>query len=348
MDTPGSEMLKAPSLTRRQCLTGMLAGTAGLALMGAASPLRAAGAATVRVGVLPFGTVNWELAAMAGGGFARGAGIDLQIMEVASPTAGQIALQSNAVDVIASDWIWVARQRSSGQDLSFVPYSSAVGSIVVPKGSAVQGIADLAGKRIGIAGGPLDKGWLLLRAQAGRAHGLDLMTAAEPVFGAPPLLSQQLEAGRLDAVLTYWHYAARLAAKGHRELIGVAELAGKLGLEADVPMLGYVFRTAWAKENPAAIEGFIQASRDAKALLRDKDEAWGEIEPLMKADDQATFEALRAGFRAGIPERWTERERKEAEKLFAILAELGGRDLVGSATSVPEGTFWPVDWDNRA
>lgn len=336
-------MPTAMSLTRRRLLTGMALGAAGLAILGPRPSLAAANPA-VRIGALPFGTVNWELATMQGRGLAEKAGIDLKIMEVASPTAGQIALQSGAVDVIASDWIWVARQRASGQDLTFVPYSSAVGSIVVPKGSPVQDVAGLAGKRIGVAGGPLDKGWLLLRAHAEKAHGLDLMSAAEPVFAAPPLLSQQMEAGRLDAVLTYWHYAARLTAKGHRELIGVAELAAKLGLEADVPMLGYVFHEKWAKHNPAAIDGFVRASQEAKSLLRDSDEAWAEIEPLVKAGDRETFEALRAGFRAGIPARWSDRERREAAKLFAILSEVGGTDLVGAATAVPEGTFWPVDW----
>ena len=61
----------------------------------------------------------------------------------------------------------------------------------------------------------------------------------------------------------------------------------------------------------------------------------------MKVKDQATFEALRDHYRAGIPQRWGEAERADAATLFALLAARGGKKLVGAATEVPEGTFWP-------
>ena len=39
--------------------------------------------------------------------------------------------------------------------------------------------------------------------------------------------------------------------------------------------------------------------------------------------------ALRQGFRSGIPERWGDTERADAEKLFAILRRLGRVDRAG-------------------
>jgi NitT/TauT family transport system substrate-binding protein len=44
----------------------------------------------------------------------------------------------------------------------------------------------LKGKKMGIAGGPLDKSWLLLVAYALDMDQIDLKTAITPVFGAPP------------------------------------------------------------------------------------------------------------------------------------------------------------------
>lgn len=56
-----------------------------------------------------------------------------------------------------ADWIWVARQRAAGKPYVFLPYSRAVGGVVVPSGSNAETLADLSGQKIGIAGGPLDK-----------------------------------------------------------------------------------------------------------------------------------------------------------------------------------------------
>ncbi len=44
---------------------------------------------------------------------------------------------------------------------------------MTPKGSPIHSLADLAGRSIGVAGGPLDKSWLMAQAAA-RKEGRDL------------------------------------------------------------------------------------------------------------------------------------------------------------------------------
>src|SRR3546814_1287939 len=90
---------------------------------------------------------------------------------------------------------------------------------MVPPDSPIRDLADIKGKKIGVVGGPLDKSWLLLRGLTQRRHGFDPAVASEPVFGAPPLLTQKVETGEIDAVLNYWHYSARLEAKGFRRIV---------------------------------------------------------------------------------------------------------------------------------
>ena len=296
---------------------------------------------TIKVGLLKFGTVAWEIDTIRRHGLDRRHGIVVTPVEFASNEAAKVALQAGAVDLIVTDWPWVARQRGEGAAFSFIPYSKAVGAVVVQRDSAVKGLGDLKGKRIGVAGGPLDKSWLLLRALARKETGLDPAEVSEPVFGAPPLLNEELARGRIDAVLTYWHYAARLEAAGARPLLTVTDMVRRLGVGSDVPMLGYAFREDWAASRAAELDGFVAASQEAKALLANSPEEWIRLAPQIGSDDPAVLAVLRAGFRAGVPERWSGAERQAAADLYAILVDLGGEKLVGRAKALDLKTFWP-------
>ncbi len=68
----------------------------------------------VRVGVLKFGTVAWELEVIKHHGLDRKAGFELEVVPFASTLATKVALQAGALDVIVSDWFWVSRQRAAG------------------------------------------------------------------------------------------------------------------------------------------------------------------------------------------------------------------------------------------
>jgi NitT/TauT family transport system substrate-binding protein len=267
-------------------------------------------------------------------------GFTLEVQGFGSGEATNVALQGEAVDAIVDDYLWVSRQRSDGQLLTFVPFSSTVGALMVPPDSDITSLADLKGRKLGVAGGPLDKSWLLLQALAAKRHGMDLAAEVEPVYGAPPLLNEKVQDGELDAVLNYWHFAARLDAKGFRQLVGIEEAIGELGAASVPPQLGYVFYQSFADANPQLIAAFAQASRAAKKLLKD-DAEWERIRPLTKAEDDATFEALKRRYRAGIIEHWGEAERADAAELYGVLAGLGGAKLVGGASELAPGTFWP-------
>lgn len=311
-------------------------------------PAGAADRPVVRVGVLKFGTVTWELDTVRANRFDDEAGITLQLVELAGNAATQVALQAEAVDVIVSDWLWASRMRAAGTALSFIPYSTAVGALVVPNGSPIRTVGDLKGKRVGVAGSPLDKSWLLLKAAARDRHGLALERDAQAFFAAPPLLNRKLADGEFDAVLTFWPFAARLEAEGMRVVASVADLLAALGLSAEVPALGYVFREEWAVKNPAALAGFQRATARAKTLLAESDSAWDRLTPLMQAENETVRLRLRDRYREGIPRRWGAEEQAAAARLYTLLAGLGGRDLVGDSPVIAEGVFWPGPAPNPA
>ena len=211
---------------------------------------------------------------------------------------------------------------------------------MVPPNSPIKTLTDLKGKKLGVAGGPLDKSWLLIVAYALRTANLDLRTDTTQVFGAPPLLAEKAKQGEVDAVLNFWPYAARLEASGFTQLIGIEDVVSELGAKGEVAMVGYVFSEAWAKQHLTAVEGFLRAAAKADELLATSNEAWDAIRPLMRAEDDATFNALRRRYREGIPERSTTENESDAKVLYQFLREFGGEKLVGPGAELAPGTFW--------
>ena len=306
------------------------------------APGWAADVAKVRVGVLKFGTVNWELKAMKRAGLDKENGVEVEIVPFAGGDATKIALQGGEVDVIVSDWLWVSRQRAEEQMLTFAPYSSSVGAIMVAGDSALTSLADLKGIKIGVAGGPLDKSWLMLQGMAKQEHGFDLAAENDVVFGAPPLLAEKTRSGELDAMLNFWHYCARLEADGFKRMVSVSDAAAAMGAKGAVSAIGYVFSDDWADANPDAALGFIKASRATKALMNESDDEWTSMQAdgIIK-DKGAALTALRDRFREGIPARDIADEIADAGALYKVLAELGGKKLVGKSPEMVEGTYWP-------
>lgn len=294
----------------------------------------------IRVGVLQFGTVNWELDVLKHHKLGEKYGVEVKVIPLASKNAASVTLLGEAVDVIVTDWIWVSRMRADGKAYTFFPYSMTVGALYVRPDSGIDSLAKLQGKKLGVAGGPVDKSWLLLRAYAQAKLGLRLADIVEPTFAAPPLLNHLMLKGDIGAVLNFWNYGAELEAAGMRPLIKVTDLIRGLGIEAEVPLLGWVFDEKWAEGHGAAVVNFLRASYAAKRLLAQSDSEWERLRPLTKAKDDRTLYALRDAYRAGIPRRFSAVEIEAAEAVFAILVREGGEELAGKNAVLNKGTFW--------
>jgi len=317
--------------SRRACLVG--AATALCSRTGGGATL-----ATVRLGILQFGTIQWLADVIRRHGFDSGHAIALETLTLANTDAGRVALMAGAADIVVADWFFVATQRAAGVGLGFVPFSAATGAIMAPSASPLRSLADVKKVRLGVAGGPLDKSWLLVQAAARRTAGVDLTNV---VYGAPPLLGAKLEQGELDAVLTFWNFAAGLEAVGFRQVLSVADCARALGLPGNLVLVGFVFHTGWADANRAAVEGFLAGATEAETLLaRDSDE-WQRLRPLMGAPDDTLFAALRRRFIEGIAEpAETPEQRQAAERLFDIVLRTGGLRATGGLARLPDGVFW--------
>jgi len=318
-----------------KCLSLMVLTAFALAATGVAR----CNAETIRIAAQKTGTFAWELAVIRAHGLDRQSNLSIEAVELASPEAGKIALRSGNADIIISDWLWVSRERSLGAGLTFYPYSSAVGAVMVAGASTLNSLADLRGRTLAVAGGPIDKSWLLLRA-ALKQDGIDLKAEANIVYGAPPLLTAKALSGETDATLNYWNFCAALEARGFRRLAGIADILPKLGASGDTAMIGYVFDEAWANAHQELVGRFIATTRRAKEMLASSDQEWESIKSLTGATDTATLRAYRDRYREGIVRRPVAADEADAKALYRVLAAIGGRDLVGSAAELEPGTFY--------
>jgi NitT/TauT family transport system substrate-binding protein len=307
-------------------------------LVAEVAPTRAC-AETLRIGLQTTGTFAWQLDVIRRHGLADNAGLDLKISPFASPDAGKLALNSGSVDLAVVDWLWVARARALGAKLLFYPYSSAVGAIMVKNDSPLRGITDLKGHVLGVAGGPLDKSWLIVQAAATR-RGIDLKRDATLAYGAPPLISQKLQQGETDASLNFWNFCASLEMQGYRRIFEVRDAEAALGLTEPVALIGYAFSEQFATEHRGAIDRFLAAAQKADDIMLQSDQEWDALRPLMHAGDDKTFAAYRDRTRQGMPRRSIAAEEADARVLFKALASAGGTELVGPSPELDPGLYY--------
>jgi NitT/TauT family transport system substrate-binding protein len=300
---------------------------------------RAVAAEVVRVVAQKTGTFAWELNVARTHGLDKAAQLTIDTLELASPEAGKVALRGGSADIVVSDWTWVSRERALGARLTFSPYSTALGAIMVSPTSAIRSLADLRGKALAVAGGPIDKSWLFLRA-AMIQDGVDLQKQAKIVYGAPTLLAEKTANGEFEATLNYWNICVGLEVRGLRRLAEVTDLLPKLSVEGQPAMIGYVFDEQWAAQHRDTLARFLDVSRKAKEILATSDAEWERIAPLVGTTDPATLRLYRERYREGIPRRPVEQDESDARALYGVLAELGGPALVGPAKELSPGTFY--------
>ncbi len=312
-------------------------------ILSAAFVSRAQAADKLRLGIQATGSFGWELAVARAYGLDKAADLDLETTELATTEAGKIALIGGGADIILSDWLWAARERGLGNKLLFYPHSTALGAVMAKDAAAVRKPADFVGKKLGVAGGPLDKSWLMLQAWA-QLQGVDLKTQSTLVFAAPPLLAEKFAQGELDAVLEFWTFCARLEASGFARAVDMAEVERDLGAKGPVIVTGYVFSDSFAEKNAPALARFFDMMAKAKKLLAEDDSAFAKVAPKIAAatgaSDEAALALVRRYYRQGIPTRPLAADEADAATIYAILARVGGEKLVGSARALDPGVFY--------
>lgn len=295
----------------------------------------------IKVGVLKYGTLNWELDLAETQNFPAQYGFKLTRVALGSPQALSVALQGGAVDMIIGDWLWAARQYEEDRLYHFYPYSTAAGELVIQGNSNAESIADLKGKTIGFAGGKGNKNWILYNAYAKQHFDLDLATQTNAKFAAPPMLNQLMLRGEMDAVVNFWHYAAELKTHDMRTLLTMDKVLGSWQISADVPVIGWLFKQEWAGQNRELVNAFFAMSFHTRALMNKDDSVWQRIPSFVDKYSVDARPVLMSDYRQGIPVRFDDTIRNDLQTLFKILkANEGTTQITGNLQSLPESLFW--------
>lgn len=140
---------------------------------------------------------------------------DLRLLETASATASLAALADNQADGAALTLDEVLRARANGIALNIVlVFDISAGADMLLARPEIQGLADLAGKRIGVEQSAL--GALMLHKILAAAGLSKSAITPVPVNADGHLNTWRRE--RLDALITYEPTASRLLAEGARKL----------------------------------------------------------------------------------------------------------------------------------
>ena len=177
----------------------------------------------------------------------------------------------------------------------------------------------------------------------GLQQGIDLNQSVEKIYGAPPLLEQQLKSHRIDALLTYWQFAARLEADGYQPLLNGEQIIQQLGIKEEVPSLGYVFKQSWGEQHRSALQQFLKRGQAARDQLCSNDQAWEKIVHLTETDNRNSQQQIRSRYCQGRIKQWQDANQKAAGQIYDLLRQLSANKLTGKAQQIEAGSFWSGD-----
>lgn len=292
----------------------------------------------IKVGVLQYGTINWELSHIKSQQLDKQNGFQLIVIPMANKNAAAIALQSNAVDIIMSDVFWVARQRHLGKDYQILPMHKISGGIYGKPNSPFS-INALSQYSLGVAGGATDKNFIILQSYATAQN--STITTQNASFGAPPLLHRMFTTGQIDLMLNFWHYNARASAAGFVNLLPVTKMLAKLNIETEVPLMGWVASESWLTQNQAIFAAFATQSWRAKQRFITEPESWESIRLLTKAENDEVFHTLRQAYPATILTDFSPRQARAFEQLFNLVVDAEQTALLGDMKQLAKGIYWP-------
>ncbi|OZM81387.1 ABC transporter substrate-binding protein [Pseudonocardia sp. MH-G8] len=208
-------------------------------------------------------------------GYFAAEGLQVETVTAPSGQASLSTLIGGDVDIAYSSYtpFFVAQDKKAA-DLRFVAAASSAAPqttmIVAMPGSAVRGVADLAGKRIAVTATNTISDVLVKTAM--RQNGVD-PGGVEWISIPFPDTAAALERGDVDAAFLTEPFITLAA----RDVGAVPIVDTATGVAADLPTAGYAALEEFTTTNPETVASFQRALERATAEARDR----SLVEPLL-------------------------------------------------------------------
>jgi len=280
------KLLQATKLLGSSALAALL--SLGIASSHAQTPAPAKGdGGTVRIMISPAGTMGLPTAVIKKLNLDKKYGFNLEVVSYSDQKSATAAIQSGSAEMVVFDWLATARLKASGTPVvGIAPFMTYVNSVVVPRESKLNTLADLKGKRVGIYH-KTGFDWIIMQAAAEKINKLDISKDVEVREGAMPLMRGLMEKGDLDATQMWNSLAPDMLASGkYRTMVTIRQLTQQMGLPT-VPFLVYGMREDYARQHPQNAKAFTAAYRDAVDVLMTTEEIWAEQGARLKLSPEA-------------------------------------------------------------
>lgn len=269
-------------------------------------------------------------------------GLALEAIDFAVPGQQYPMFRAGAIDVAIGNFVDLMRQRKAGVGLrAFHGYQRYSNQIVAKGDSPVKTFADLKGKRVGEFG-PTFLDWLIIRAAGKKAYGIDLEKDASPVAGAPPLLSQFLAKGDLDATLQFSSLTLAPIAQGQQRVVSeMSDLMKAAAFDPSCFYLQWLVGEKWTGAHPGAVDRVSAMIDEAYAKLKSDDGVWTALGQKIRITDPALIAAYREQGRKIDNPPYGRAQIASTQKLVDAIVALAGEDAVGFSTLDPAAFVFP-------
>jgi NitT/TauT family transport system substrate-binding protein len=271
-------------------------------------------------------------------------GMDAQIVDFAVPGQQFNMLRSGAADIASGNFTDLLRQRKAGVAIQAFHSSRRYSNVIITKpASPIKTLTDLKGKKLGEFG-PTALDWLILRAAAIKAYGIDLQTdTAELVAGAPPLLNQLLAKDEIDAALQFDPVTLGPVKNGQQRVItDIPTVMKDAGFEPAAFYLQWQITEAWTKAHPGVIDKLYAMIDEAYAKLKSDDDLWPALAKQVGITDPDMIAAYREDARKYENPPYRKSYVQSTQTLLDAVIAIAGEQAVGVTKIDPDAFLFPA------